>query len=74
MLNLISLLPWQWVLVWRSHKFLYGLSRAVFGRTKLRRFYCLPYACVCWCQNNSNRYGWCSITVLRTKLRCGSRQ
>jgi hypothetical protein len=50
------------------------LSRALFGRTKLRRFYCLPYACVCWRQNNSNRYGWCLTAVLRTKSRCGSRQ
>ncbi len=29
--NLISLLPSRWALVWRSHKFRYGLSRALFG-------------------------------------------
>ena len=44
MLNLISLLRSRWALVWRSHKFRYGLSRALFGRNKPRQFYCSPCA------------------------------
>jgi hypothetical protein len=39
----------------RSHKFRYGLSRALFGRDKLKQFYCLSCACGCWCQSNFNR-------------------
>jgi hypothetical protein len=42
--NLISLLPSRWALVWRSHKFRYGLSHALFGWNKHRQFYCLPSA------------------------------
>ena len=64
MLNLILSLPSRWALVWRSHKFCYGPSHALFGRNKLRQFYCLPCACGCWRQNNFNRYGWYSIAVL----------
>ena len=64
MLNLISLLRSRWALVWRSHKFRYGLSRALFGWNKPRQFYCSPYARGCWRQNNFNRYGWYSIAVL----------